>query len=412
MAPALGAVRASLTDALKNDRRTASAGIGRCTLVVAEVALALVLLAGSGLMVRSLANLLSVNLGFDATNVLTLRITVAPGSVAVGSMPGFYSQMLNRVRAVPGVSDVALDSCVPMTRACFMTPLLRPDVPPSGNIYSKLTGIERITPNWFSLMHVPLLRGRPFGVEDRAGGPNVVLLNESAAKMFFGTDDPIGKHVTVGGVKDATVIGIVAGVRQLPDSMPGPTTYVLEAQSPQPRMVLFVRTSRDAEYIGKDVRRAVHDVAPQLPVYDMQTMTQRAALAIAADRFRTVLLASFAIAALALAAIGIFGVLSFVVTARTREIGIRIALGAERATVQRLVITEGLRLVAVGIALGLAGAFAATRVLRTFLFDLTPSDPITYVGIVVVVVMAAVLASWIPGRRAARVDPIIALRAE
>ncbi|HEY2376042.1 MAG TPA: ABC transporter permease [Gemmatimonadaceae bacterium] len=414
LAPALGAVRASLTDDLKNVRSSAGAGIGRRTLVVAEVALTLVLLAGSGLMVRSLANLLSVSLGFDARNVLTFRVTLPPGSVALESMPGFYSQILDRVRAVPGVTDAALDSCAPMTRVCVMTTLLRPDVPQLGNVYAQLTGVDWVTPNWFSLMRVRLLRGRPFTAEDRASTPKVVLLNESAAKMFFGTQDPIGKRVSVGmgGVRDAEVIGIVARVRQLPDSTPGPTTYVLESQSPQPRVIVFVRTSRDAASIGNEVRRAVHDVAPQLPLYDMQTMTQRAAAATAEERFRAALLTAFAIAALSLAAIGIYGVLSFVVTARTREMGIRIALGAERAKVQRLVIGEGVALVGVGIALGLAGAFAATRVLRTFLFDLTPSDPITYVGIVIVLVITAVLASWIPGRRAARVDPVIALRAE
>jgi ABC-type antimicrobial peptide transport system permease subunit len=257
-----------------------------------------------------------------------------------------------------------------------------------------------------------LLRGRLFTGEDRASTRKVVLLNESAARRFFGAQDPIGKRVSLGGVKDATVIGIVGDVRQLPDSAPGPTTYGLETQSPQPGMIVFVRATRDAASIGNDVRRAVHDVAPQLPVYDMQTMTQRAANATAEERFRATLLSTFAIVALSLAAIGIFGVLSFAVTARTREMGIRIALGAERANVQWLVIAEGLGLVAVGIVLGLASAFAATRVLRTFLFDLTPSDPITYLAIVALLIATAVLASWIPGRRAARVDPVIALRAE
>jgi predicted permease len=414
LAPVLGAMRASLTDDLKNVRRSAVAGIGRRTLVVAEVALALVLLVASGLMVRSLANLLSVNVGFDGTNVLTFRLTLPPGSVARESIPGLYSQILDRVRAVPGVTDAALDSCAPMIRACVMTPLLRRDAPRLGNIYAQLTGIEQVTPNWFSLMRVRLLRGRPFSAGDGPSTQKVVLLNESAAKTFFGTQDPIGKRVSLGmgGVIDAEVIGIVAGVRQLPDSSPGLTTYALEAQSPPSRVIVFVRTSRDAASAGNEVRRAVHDVAPQLPVYDMQTMTQRAATATAEERFRTTLLTAFAIAALALAAIGVYGVLSFAVTARTREIGIRIALGAERAKVQRLVIGEGVGLVGVGIALGLAGAVAATRVLRTFLFDLTPADPITYIGIVIVLVITAALASWIPGRRAARVDPVIALRAE
>jgi putative ABC transport system permease protein len=177
-------------------------------------------------------------------------------------------------------------------------------------------------------------------------------------------------------------------------------------------MIVFVRTMPNAATIANALRRAVHDVAPQLPMYDMQTITQREGTATAQDRFRAMLLTAFALAALLLAAIGIYGVLSFAVTARTREMGIRIALGAERASVQRLVIGEGLALVAVGVVVGLAGAFAGARVLRTFLFDLTPSDPVTYAVIIVVLGVTAVLASWVPGLRASRVDPVIALRAE
>jgi predicted permease len=412
LAPALGAARGSVTGALKSDPRSNGSGAGRRTLVVAEVALALVLLVGSGLMIRSLAKLLATDTGFDATNVLTFRLTLPPGSVARDSMPGFYSQILDRVRAVPGVGDAALDSCAPMGGSCTRAYFGRPGVP-TGDM-NALVSIDWITPNWFSVMHVRLERGRPFTAADRAGAPQVLLLNESAAKKFFGAEDPIGKHVALssGGITDGEVIGIVGGVRQRPDSAPAPIAYVSLAQSPRPGMTFFVRTSRGAASIGNEVRRAVHDVAPQLPVYDMQTMTERTAAATGQARFRAVLLTAFAIVALSLAAIGIYGVMSFAVTARTREMGVRMALGAERARVQRLVIGEGIGLVCVGAIIGLAGALAATRVLRTFLFDLTPSDPVTYVGVVVVLGVAAIVASWIPARRASRVDPVIALRAE
>jgi ABC-type antimicrobial peptide transport system permease subunit len=177
-------------------------------------------------------------------------------------------------------------------------------------------------------------------------------------------------------------------------------------------MLVFVRTMRDPAAIAGALRKAVHEVAPQLPLSDLQTMRQREGRATAQNRFRAMLLTAFALAALLLAAIGIYGVLSFAVTVRTREMGIRIALGAERGSVQWLVLGEGLALVGLGIVIGLAGAFAGARVLRTFLFDLTPSDPLTYISIVVVLVVTAVLASWIPGLRASRVDPVIALRAE
>jgi putative ABC transport system permease protein len=412
LAPAVGAARESVIGALKSDPRSRRAGAGRRTLVVAEVALALVLLVGSGLMIRSLAKLLATDAGFDATDVLTFRLTLPPGAVARDSMPGFYSEILDHVRAVPGVRDAALDSCVPMGGLCGQWFFSRPGAP-AGDM-SSLVGVDWVTPNWFSLMHVPLERGRMLTAGDRTGAPQVVLLNASAAKKFFGAEDPIGKHValSVGGITDAEVIGIVGGVRQRPDSTPAPVAYVSLAQSARPTMIFFVRAARDAASIGPEIRRAVHDVAPKLPVYEMRTMTERTAAATAQARFRAILLTAFALTALSLAVIGIYGVMSFAVAARTREIGVRIALGAEGSRVQRLVIGEGIGVVSVGAIIGLIGALAATRVLRTFLFDLTPSDPVTYVGVVVVLGAAAILASWIPARRASRVDPVVALRAE
>ncbi len=412
-APAFGSARASVSNVLQGDRAATRMGVGRRTLVVAEVALALVLLVGSGLLVRSLSRLLSVDIGFDKSNLITLNFEPPPSTPAA-ALPGFYSQLLNRVRAVPGVTDAALDSCVPLVPSCIRTSLVRADLPVPDNLYAKVTGVDVVTSNWFSLMHVPLLRGRPFASTDRAGAPKVVLLNASAVKTFFGTDDPIGKHVAVGReVKDAEVIGIVGDVRERPDSAPGPVTYVPSAQLPSGwQMIAFVRTMRDPASIGNELRRAVHEVAPQQPVEDMQTMGQRERTVTAQNRFRTMLLTAFALAALLLAAIGIYGVLAFAVTERTREMGIRIALGAEGGSVQRLVIGEGLAVVGVGVVIGLGGAFAAARVLRTFLYDLTPNDPVTYAAIVVVLGVTAVVASWVPARRAARVDPVIALRAE
>jgi putative ABC transport system permease protein len=415
LAPALGVANESPTGSLKSDRRSTGAAAGRRMLVVAEVALALVLLAGAGLMMRSLAKLLTTPTGFDATNMLTFRASPPRGLIAGDSMPGFYAAILARLRALPVAQDVALAGCVPLSGApCGGWGFQRADRPaPSGNMdMNSLIGINPVTPNWFAALHVPLKRGRLFTAADRADAPPVVLLNETAATKFFPGENPIGKHVFIGDRTDREVIGIVAGVRHRPDSIPAATAYAPLDQAPIPGVFFFVRSTRDAASIGAEVRRAMHEVAPQVPVYDMLTMTQRLATATAAARFRAGLLAAFALTALSLAAIGIYGVMSFAVTARTREIGVRMALGAEGGRVQRLVIGEGLALTCVGGAVGLAGALGATRLLRAFLFDLTPSDPITYGAIVVLLGAVALLATWIPARRASRVDPMDALRAE
>jgi putative ABC transport system permease protein len=216
----------------------------------------------------------------------------------------------------------------------------------------------------------------------------------------------------MGNMDDAEVIGIVGDVRQHADSAAGPDVYVSYYQAANPRMMIFIRSTRDPIALAADVRRAVREIAPQYPVYDMQTMNARAADATARARFSAVLLTLFAVTALSLAAIGIYGVMSLAVSARTREIGIRIALGADRGRVQRLVVGEGATLVAAGAVVGLVGASLSTRVLQTLLFDLTPTDPTTYVAIVVLLAGAAMLASWLPARRASRVDPLTALRAD
>jgi putative ABC transport system permease protein len=420
LVPALDATRASLVTGLKEGgadsrrRRGGPASAVRRVLVVVEVALAIVLLAGSGLMIRSLAKLLAVDPGFDGRNVLTLRLTVPPGTLSHDSVPEFYTQLLDRVRAAPGVADAALNSCPPLNGGCNATLIRFLDRPTRDETHPPLVGVYWATPTWFSTMRVPLKRGRVFTQADRLGTPKVVLINETAARTFWPNEDPIGKRVEIGqgGMKDAEIIGIVGDVRQNPDSAAKPDTYAPYLQSPGSRMMIFVRTLRDPMAVTGEVRRAIGQAAPRYPVYDVQTMTTRAAGATAQARFIAVLLALFAATALALAAIGIYGVMSLAVAARTREIGIRVALGADQHRVQRLVVGEGLALVMIGTAFGLAGALMATRVLQSMLFDLAPSDPTTYATIVGLLGIAAVVASWLPARRASRVDPVVALRAD
>ena len=417
LVPAIHATRMSLASAMKDGtaqkhRRAPSA---RRMLVIAEVALAVVLLAASGLMLRSLGKILAINPGFDSRNVLTLRLTIPPGGMARDSMPTFYTEMLDRLRAVPGVADASLVNCAPLNGGCNGTKIDLMDRPRVDIAGMPNIGVHWATPTWFSTMRIPFKRGRMFTLSDRAGAPPVVLINEAAAKAFWPNGDPIGKRVGVlqgGFEKGAEVIGIVGDVRQSPDSAAKPDVYLPYYQSPSGRMMIFLRTQNEPTAVVADVRRALHDVAPLYPVYDVQTMSDRAAGATSQARFSAVLLGLFAATALSLAIVGIYGVMSLVVSARTREIGIRIALGADQSRVRRQVVGEGLSLVSVGAAIGIVGALVATRVLQSLLYDLKPTDPITYISIVAVLGAAAFAASWIPARRAARVDPVVALRSE
>jgi len=292
-----------------------------------------------------------------------------------------------------------------------------PGQPEPDFAHRPLTGVFWASPEYFSTLRIPLKRGRMITNADRFGGPKVLLINEAGARALWPNENPVGKRVKIGqgGFSDgdgAEVVGVVGDSRQFVDSAAGTEVYLPYAQSPRSGILIFVRSMRDVASLGPEVRRAIHDVAPSFPVYDMQTMSARAAGATAQARFSASLLGLFALTALSLAGVGIYGVMALAVAARTREIGIRIALGADRGRVQRLVVGEGVALASLGTIVGVGGALGATRVMRSLLFDLTPSDPITYVTIVAVLGAAAIVASWIPARRASRVDPVVALRIE
>jgi putative ABC transport system permease protein len=415
LAPAIGATRPSLV----RDLRDGTSGAGRRTgasrrvLVVAEVALALVLLAGSGLMIRSLGNLLAVDPGFDGQDVLTLRLSLPAGTIAPDSLPGFYEQLQAEISGVPGVQQVSLADCPPLSNGCNGTIMTIADRPQSAT-GNAMVGVHWVSPDWFGTMRVPLKRGRLFETADRSGAPKVVLINEAAARQYFGGEDPIGKRVAVyqGGFHTgAEVIGIVGDVRYgTIDSTARPDAYISYNQSRIGRMMIFARTTGDPSSFAPAVRAAVARVVPEAPVYDIQSMSARIATATAQTRFSAVLLGLFAIVALSLAVMGIYGVLSFAVAQRTGEIGIRMALGAERGTVLAMVLRDAAVLAAMGLGLGLAAALAVNRVLRTMLFDVTTTDPLTYVAMALTLGLAVLIASVVPARRASRVDPVIALR--
>jgi putative ABC transport system permease protein len=259
------------------------------------------------------------------------------------------------------------------------------------------------------------VRGRTFAASDRAGAPKVVLVSEAAARKYYPGEDAIGRPVSVGqgGFHDdtATIVGVVGDVRYGSiDSLPKPDVYLPWAQSPNGRPMLLVRTAMDPLALANPVRRVLRELAPDAPVFEVRTMSDRVAGAMAFQRFSTTLLALFAGVALALATLGVYGIIASAVAQRRAEIGVRMALGATRSAIVRLVVGQGLGIAVTGTALGLAGAFLATRVLRSMLYDVAPSDPLTFAGIVVVLALAVLVASWVPAWRAATVRPTEALR--
>ncbi len=419
LVPAIRATRPSLTGALtdgseRTPQRRLRAFSSRNVLVVAEIALALVLLAGAGLMLRSLANLLAVRPGVDPKNMLTVRMT-APMGYGRDSLPGFYAMMLERLAAVPGITGAALSDCPPVGGACNGTVVNLRDRPPVAAGAERSVGVHWISPNWPTVMRIPLQRGRLFTAADRAGMPKVVIVNETAARTLWEGENPIGRPISVGQggfwQDTARVVGVIADVRYDDlTSATGAEVYLSYHQSPYGRLTLFLRTAGDPNAAIPSVRRAMGDIAPGTPLFAIRTMEDRVADAMSHERFSTLLLALFAAVALALATMGTYGVISFTVAQRTREIGIRVALGATRADVVRLIVGQGILLVAVGAVLGIAGAFAATRVLRSLLYGVAPTDPVVLAAIVALLATAVILASWIPARRAAGVHPTEALR--
>jgi putative ABC transport system permease protein len=418
LVPALQATRPVLTDALKGGGPSSHGHLrginSRRSLIVAEVALAVVLLAGSGLMIRSLARILAVNPGFASENVLTLRLN--PNGFSRDSIPSYFSLLTERLAAIPGVKTAAIGDCPPLNGGCNSTVITFDGAPEIPLDQAPGIGAHTVTPAWFQALQVPLIRGRRFEASDRLEAPKVVLINESAANQFWPGDDPIGKRIRLyqGGFHTgAEVIGIVGDVRfNTIDSLPGPDAYMSYYQSPRFRMMIFLETAGDPSTVAGPARAVIGEMFPDLPVYDVQPMSARVALASAHARFSAILLGFFAFIALTLAVVGIYGVMTFSVSQRTREIGIRMALGAGRGTVLGMVIGEGAVLAGIGVIIGIVAALALTRVLTSFLFDVKPTDPATYVGLVGLLGVTALIAAWIPARRAARVDPVEALKGE
>jgi putative ABC transport system permease protein len=419
-APALQAARVNLNDALKEGGRSGAAGSRqrlRQLLVVAEVALALILLVGAGLMMRSFLRLQQVNLGLNPDNALTLRVTT-PGAGYGGGTAPFFHELLERVNALPGVEVAGATVPLPLEGGGWQKSLTiegRP-VLSLGQAPSVQNCI--ITQHYFRALGIPLLAGRTFNDADAKDAPRVVIIDETLAREHWPNENPLGQRIRLGPPEEdgpwQIIVGVVGAVRhkRLDEVTPGRWVYQPILQVPVGHMSLVVRSTAPPESLIASVRAVVKEMDANLPITHVMTMREFVAQAVWQPRLYAILFAVFATVALLLAAVGIYGVMSYAVTARTNEIGIRMALGAERRHVLKLVIGQGLLLALSGVAFGLLGAWLLTRLLKTLLFGVSVTDPLTFVGVALLLLLVAWLACFIPARRATQVDPLVALRCE
>ncbi len=423
--PAIQASRPDLQSVLKDSAKGASAGAPRTrvrgALVVVEVAVALILLAGAGLLLRSFYQLVSVEPGFNPDRLLTLRVWLPWPNDAEkgrffthGQRLTFYERSLEAVRALPGVKSAALTSRLPLsgrnsTRFTIEgRPLAADEVPHTAEV-------RLVTPNYFETMGIPLLQGEGLPELADSSTPGSAVLNQTMARKYWGQENPIGQRIQVFGPQGPwlTVTGVVGDVRQMElESPPREEFYVSYRSNVGQEMSMLVRTSEQPEKMEAAVTQAIQAVDPEQPVFGMMSMERLLANAGAERRFSLVLLLLFAGIALLLSAIGIYGVMAYTTTQRRHEIGIRMALGAGSSDVLGLVVGQGMRLVAIGLGIGLVGAWLLSRVLSSQLYQTSAQDPITYVSVALVLGLVALTASYLPALRATRVDPMISLRSE
>jgi len=422
LAPALAASRPDLIGALRNSRAHGLMSFGlrsfRGWLIVSELALAVVLLVAAGLLVRSFNKLVAVDLGFDRENVLTARIGL-PRSVYAKpqQVQAFYDDLLQRVKSLPGVESAGTINHTPLQGFGMIAFIGIEGYPQLDQKKDPPVGIGTVSPEYFQTMKIPLLSGRFYDARDGADGQKVAIVNQAFANRFSAGSDPIGKRVTFGCEESErmcrTIVGVVGNIRQesITDEV-APEIYVPFAQARMNAVTLLVRTNSDPLALARSVRNEVLAIDKNQPVYEVKTLAQRVNDAVAVTRSLMVLFASFALLALVLGAVGIYGIVSYSVTQRTHEIGIRMALGARAANVLSLIMRNGLTLVLAGIVIGVGSALGLTRFLATLLFGIEPTDSVTFVVVSMVFFVVAMVAALIPAMRATRVDPLIALRDE
>jgi putative ABC transport system permease protein len=419
--PALRAARADLNEALKEGGRGGEGSRRnrlRSALVVAEVASAMTLLVGAGLLINSFVRLQRVNLGFDPHQVLSLRVELPEARYREGrQIINFNQEFLRRVERLPGVRSAAMVFKLPLGGSDASN-TFEVEGQPSDKSRRLTAGLRVSTPGYFRTLGIPFVDGRDFSERDEEKSAPVVIINETLAARYFPNQNPIGKHIRPdisleGAPPWREIVGVVSAVRHGgPGKEPRPEFFLPHTQMPFLTLTTVVRVAGDPLAIVGAARNEVREMDRELPIDSVKTLDQYLTESVAQPRFNTLLLALFAGVAMTLTAVGLYGVMAFSVTARTREIGVRVALGARGPDVLRLVISQGMKLTLIGVAIGMVAALALTRLMKGLLFGVTPTDPATFALIALLLVGVAMLACYLPARRATKVDPMIALRYE
>ncbi|HEV7684149.1 MAG TPA: ABC transporter permease [Pyrinomonadaceae bacterium] len=422
LVPAIHSSKTALTETLKEGSRGSSEGARRNgirgMLVVSELAIAVVLLVLAGLLIRSLWQLGNVKPGFNSENVLTLVVGIPDVKYPAAKQAQFYQDLAGRIQSLPGVRTASSVIPLPLNGDRFGISFEIDGRPvPKGEEPS--ADFFAIGNDYFKTMEIPVVKGRTFTDRDGAKSPGVIIVNQAFAQKYFPNEDPIGKRIKPGisTTDDDTVmrevVGVVADVRNRNlSSELRPGYFLPQTQVPFNQMTMVVKTNTDPHTLINSIQNEVHSMDPELPVFNIKTMDEYISASVAAPRFNASLLMIFASVALCLTIVGLYGVMSYSVAQRTNEIGIRMALGAQTGDVLRLIVSQGFKLVLIGLGIGLVGAFAATRVISSLLFGVTTKDPLTFAAVTALLGLVALLACYIPARRATRLDPLHALRYE
>lgn len=417
LAPAIHSSNLDLQSTLKEGAKSGAVhGRGvRSILTIAEIALALVMLIGAGLAIKSVARLMAVQPGFDPHNVLKARIALPQTRYNPSEQALFYERLLDRVRALPGVQAASATDYLPLQGNPGGFVYVEGQPLPKDMFSSPVVDWSSILPGYFRTMRIPWVRGRDFTLADGKKSPKVAIINQAMARLFWPNQNPVGKRFAQNYQKPdwITVVGVAGDVKEMDLDQPAtPEAYFPEAQRPDPDLAVVLRASIAPLSEADGLIRTARGLDKELPVYDLGTLGDIVAQSSEQQQFMALLLGVFASVALALALVGIYGVISYSVERRSHEFGIRMALGAQRRDVLRLVAAEGLKMGLIGVAAGLAAALGLTRLMASVLYEVRPNDPGTFVIVSIILTIAALLASYIPARRATKVDPMIALRYE